>query len=417
MQIASAVNFRYNELIFFFPLSSCMEFDTTDINDINAVPVSADEKQATAEIFENEERHQTEPGEVSMKNNAADQVTLDDILDLACDQEASDVHMSAKSQIGLRINGHICFVDNIPPLTKEQAERIIYPLIPTEQMKETLLRTRECDCSYEHKNGTSFRVNIFYKRNNLAVLLRRIATDAWSIDEIGIPPAVYELIQAKQGMILVTGPTGSGKSTSMQAMLDYINRTRVEHILSIEDPIEFIFKPKKSIVSQREIGSDTLSFANALRGALRQDPDVVMIGEMRDPETIMAAMNLSETGHLVFSTLHTSSAAHTIARLASAFPPEQQMQVFSRLADTLIGVVSQRLVRRADKTGRIGIFELLIVNAAIRNLIRTGDVAQIPNAMQSGAGIGMVRMEKYAEELAAEGIIHEDDYMHFFRVE
>ena len=289
-----------------------------------------DPEQYAVEQNDDEEGEKEPPPEVSL-SGIGDEVTLDDILDLAIDQEASDVHMGAKGKIGLRINGHICFIENIPALTTEQAERIIYSMIPNDSMKETLIRTKELDFSYEHKDGTAFRVNLFYKRGNISTLMRRIATDAWSIDEIGIPHAVYELIKAKQGLILITGPTGSGKSTSMQSMLEYINLTRVEHVLTIEDPIEFIFKPKKSLISQREIGSDTLSFANALRGALRQDPDIVMIGEMRDPETIMAAMNLAETGHLVMSTLHTSSAAQTIARLASAFPPEQHMQIYSRL--------------------------------------------------------------------------------------
>ncbi|MBI5415090.1 PilT/PilU family type 4a pilus ATPase [Candidatus Peregrinibacteria bacterium] len=366
---------------------------------------------------EQDEEEVQEPDHEVKLENIGDEVSLDDLLDLVIDQEASDIHFGANARIAIRINGQICFVDNVPPLTREQSERIIYGMIPTESMKETLIRTRELDFAYEHKDGTAFRVNLFYKRKNLSGVMRRISSAAWSIDEIGLPHAVYNLIRAKQGLILVTGPTGSGKSTSMQSMLDHINKHRVEHILTIEDPIEFVFTPDKSIISQREIGSDTLSFANALRGALRQDPDVVMIGEMRDPETIMAAMNLSETGHLVFSTLHTSSAPQTISRIASAFPPEQQMQIYSRLADTLIGVISQRLVPRADRPGRVAIYEFMVVNAAIRNLIRQGDVAQMPNAIQSGASLGMIRMEKYAEQLAEDGIIRQEDYIHYFKEE
>ncbi len=371
------------------------------------------------ESYEGEEetKEKFEQGPEVKLDSAGDDITLDDLLDLVIDQEASDLHMGAGARIALRINGQICFIDNIPHLTREQAERLIYSMIPSESMKETLIRTRELDFAYEHTDGTAFRVNLFYKRRNISTVMRRIASKAWSIEELGLPHAVYNLIKAKQGLILVTGPTGSGKSTSMQSLLDYVNEHRVEHILTIEDPIEFVFTPKRSVISQREIGVDTLSFANALRGALRQDPDVVMIGEMRDPETIMAAMNLSETGHLVISTLHTSSATQTISRLASAFPPEQQMQIYSRLSDTLIGVVSQRLVPRSDRPGRIGIYELMIVNSAIRNLIRRGEVAQMPNAMQAGASLGMVRMEKFAEELAETGVIREEDYIHYFREE
>jgi len=351
--------------------------------------------------------------EVNLKN-IGDELMLEDILDVAIDLEASDVHMSANGRIAVRINGRICFVENVPPLTKEQAERIIFSMIPNEGMKETLIRSRELDFGYQSADDTPFRVNLFYKRKNLSAVMRRIASKAWSIDDLGIPPAIYELIKSRQGLILITGPTGSGKSTSMQAMLEYVNKTRVEHIITIEDPIEFIFTPQKSIFSQREIGSDTLSFANALRGAMREDPDVVMIGEMRDPETIMAAMTLAETGHLVFSTLHTASAAQTVARVASVFPPDQQTQICSRLADTLIGVLSQRLVPRIDKPGRIAIYELMVVTAGIRNLIRQGDVAQIPNAIQAGAALGMIRMEKYAEYIAEQGIVRPEDYVHFF---
>lgn len=346
-----------------------------------------------------------------------EKIELEDILELGIDMEASDLHFGAKEKIGLRINGKICFVENIPPLTREQAERIIFKLVSNEDQKETLVRTREMDTSYEHTDGTPFRVNIFYKKRNISAVLRRIASKACTMEELGVPAAVHNLIQMKQGLILVTGPTGSGKSTTMQSMLENINQNRVEHILTIEDPIEFMFTSKKSIFSQREVGEDTLSFSNALRAALREDPDIVMIGEMRDAETIMAAMNLAETGHLVISTLHTSSAAQTISRLVNAFPPEQHSQVSSRLADSLVGVVSQRLVPRCDKPGRIAIFELMIINAALRNIIRSGETSQILNAIQAGRKEGMIKMETYAEELRQQGIILEKDYLHFFRKE
>ncbi|MCT4592282.1 MAG: PilT/PilU family type 4a pilus ATPase [Candidatus Gracilibacteria bacterium] len=342
------------------------------------------------------------------------QVTLGDILELGIDTQASDLHFGANERIGLRINGKICFVDNIPPLTPEQAEKIIFDLLPNDEQKETLLRTREMDTSFEYTDGTSFRVNVFYKKRNISAVLRRIPREAFTMDNLGVPDAVSSLLSKKQGLILVTGPTGSGKSTTMQSMLEYINQNRVEHILTIEDPIEFLFTSKKYIFSQREVGDDTLSFANALKAALREDPDVVMIGEMRDPETIMAAMNLAETGHLVISTLHTSSAAQTVSRLVNAFPGDQQNQVKSRLADSLVGVVSQRLIPRCDKAGRIAIFELMIINAALRNIIRSGDTGQIANAIQAGRGIGMIKMETYAEELRLRNIVRPEDYMHYF---
>jgi len=347
----------------------------------------------------------------------ADRIQMGDLLDLAIDTEASDIHFGANERVGLRINGKICFVENIPPLTADQAKRIIFELMPDEEVRETLMRTREMDTAYEHADGTTFRVNVFFKRKNISAVLRRVSRRAFSMEELGIPKTVYNLISAKQGLLLITGPTGSGKSTSMQAIIEYINVTKIEHIITIEDPIEFIFKSKKSIISQREVGYDTLSYTNALKAALREDPDIVMIGEMRDPETIMAAMNLAETGHLVISTLHTSSATQTVSRLINAFPPDQHTQIRHRLADCLIGVVSQRLVPRSDKPGRIGIFELLVINAAVRNIIRSGEDGQILNAIQGGREKGMIKMETYAEELTKRGIIKAKDYMHFFRKE
>lgn len=345
------------------------------------------------------------------------QIMIDDVLEAALDLGASDLHFGANERIAFRINGDIKHVDNFPPLTPEDAERLIFSLIGNEDQKETLLRTRELDTSFVHSDGTAFRVNIYYRRKNLSAVLRAIASEAMNMDALGIPEAVLNLVKAKQGLILVTGPTGSGKSTSMQSMLQFINQTRVEHILTIEDPIEFLFTSDKCIFSQREVGVDTLSFSNALRAALREDPDIVMIGEMRDAETIMAAMNLAETGHLVISTLHTSGAPQTVSRLVNAFPPEQQHAIQGRLADSLIGVLSQRLVRRADKVGRIGIFELMIVNAAIRNIIRTGEMSQLSNAILAGRNIGMIQMIRHAEALEEEGKIRREDYIGFFQEE
>ncbi len=375
------------------------------------------EESNKTEIKSGEELQEKSAPKPVVNDNIADRVDLDDILELCIDSEASDLHFGAKARIGLRVNGKICFVENVPPLTKEQAEKIIFKLLASDEQKETLLRTREMDTSYEYKDGTSFRVNIYFKRGNIAAALRRIPRAAMTLENLGIPESVHNLIEMKQGLILITGPTGSGKSTTLQAMVEYVNKNRVEHIITIEDPVEFLFTSKKSIISQREVGDDTLSFSNSLRAALREDPDVVMIGEMRDAETIMAAINLAETGHLVMSTLHTASAAQTVNRLINAFPPEQQSQVQNRLADSLIGVVSQRLVPRCDKPGRTAIFEMMIVNAAIRNIIRSGDTGQIMNAIQGGKAEGMIKMETYAEELKNKGIILEQDYIHFFRKE
>lgn len=350
--------------------------------------------------------------EVNMKPQT--EITTESLLEAALELGASDIHFSATERIAFRIDGNIHFVENDPSLTTEEAEKLVFSLISSEEQKESLVRTRELDTAYEHTDGTNFRVNVFYKRKNISAVLRVIATDAFSMDELGMPAGVQNLLECKQGLLLVTGPTGSGKSTSMQSMIDYINKTRVEHIITIEDPIEFIFKSRRSIISQREVGADTLSFSNALRATLREDPDIVMIGEMRDPETIMAAINLSETGHLVISTLHTSGVPQTISRMVNAFPQDQHNMIQNRLADTIIGVMGQRLVPRADRKGQVAIYELMVNTPGIRNLIRSGMSNQIKNAIQSGRAYGMVKMEQYAEVLKERGIIKESDYIHYF---
>lgn len=354
--------------------------------------------------------------EVNLKYDIS-ALAMEDILEAALQLGASDIHFSANERIAFRINGDIYFVENLPALTPERAEKLIFTLIPTEEQREALIRTRELDTAFEHRDGTNFRVNIFFKRKRLSTVMRVIASEVWSMDEIGLPAGVSTLLEAKQGLILLTGPTGSGKSTSMQSMIEHINAARVQHIITIEDPIEFFFKSKKSIISQREIGADTLSFANALRATLREDPDVVMIGEMRDPETIMAAINLSETGHLVISTLHTSGVTQTISRLINAFPTDQHNMIQNRLADTILGILGQRLIQRSDRTGRVGIYELMVTTPGIRNLIRTGNTSQIKNAIQSGRNFGMIKMEQYAEVLQEKGIIEEKDYIHYLNEE
>jgi twitching motility protein PilT len=358
---------------------------------------------------------QKDTREVNLKYKS--KVSIDSLLEAALELGASDIHFSASERIAFRISGKIYFVENRPSLSKHEAEELVLDMISSEEKWESLQRTKELDTAYEHKDGTNFRVNVFFKRKNISAVLRVIASEAFGMDELGIPAGIEQLIESKQGLLLVTGPTGSGKSTSMQSIIDHINKDRVEHIITIEDPIEFIFKSRKSIISQREVGADTLSFANALRATLREDPDIVMIGEMRDPETIMAAINLSETGHLVISTLHTSGVSQTISRMVNAFSQDQHNMIQNRLADTIIGVLGQRLIPRADRKGQVAIFELMINTPGIRNLIRLGQIGQIKNVIQSGRALGMVKMEQYAEILRDQNLVREEDYMHYFRDE
>ncbi|HEC21254.1 MAG TPA: PilT/PilU family type 4a pilus ATPase, partial [Candidatus Peregrinibacteria bacterium] len=326
------------------------------------------------------------------------------------------IHLSAKAKIGLRIHGRIHLVNDVLPLKKEQAEKIIFQLINTSENKDKLLLHRELDFSYEHKDSTTLRGNAYFKRGNISVALRIIEKNLKSIDELGLPSVVYKLIRQKQGLVIITGPTGSGKSTTLAALVDYINQHSVQHIVTIEDPVEYLFEPKKSVFSQRELGSDTLSFSNALRSVLRQDPDIVVIGEMRDPETIMTAMELAETGHLVFGTFHTSGAAQTVARLVANFPPEQHAYVYGRLADVLVGMISQRLIPKIEG-GRTAIFEVVVCNSAIRNIIRSANMSQMENTIETGSSIGMVSMKRYAMDLVDKGIIKEEDVVDFFREE
>ena len=250
-------------------------------------------------------------------------VELDDLLDLAIEKDASDIHLGEDARIGMRINGKMVFVEGVGKLSRRQAEHVIFGLLEPEERNQ-FLKMKELDASFEHQDGTMFRINVFFRRKRISAVMRLIPRVIRTIDELNLPKFVYKLIDAHQGLVLITGPTGSGKSTTMAAMLEYMNQNHVRHIVTIEDPIEFIFEAKKCVFSQRELHTDTLSFRYALKSALRQDPDVVVLSEMRDPETITAAMTIAETGHLVFGTLHTSGAPQTISRIVSAFPPIQQ---------------------------------------------------------------------------------------------
>lgn len=338
---------------------------------------------------------------------------LAEILDLAIEKEASDIHFGGDERIGLRIYGEIRFVDGAGFLAPSQAEGLIDQMLTTDE--RAVLRTRlELDFSYTHTDGTAFRCNAFFRRGKLSIAMRRIAKSVPAIEELHLPPAVRQLITAKQGLILVCGPTGSGKSTTLCAMLEEINATRVEHVVTIEDPIEYVFTNKRCIFSQRELHHDTHSFEAALRSAMRQDPDIVMIGEMRDAETITAALNLCETGHLVFSTLHTSGASQTMSRIAQAFPIEQRDAILGRIADSLLGVLSQRLVTKIGG-GRVGLFELVLGTDAVKSSIRQGDLPQLENAIATSGETGMVTMKRSAIDLVESNVVDPMQVVSFIR--
>lgn len=333
-------------------------------------------------------------------------VSITELLKKTMEVGASDLHITVNSPPVVRVDGKI-HVTDYPVLNTDDTKQLIYSILNDEQ-KAIFEKDRELDFSFSLPEMDRFRINVHYQKGAVEAAFRRIPKRIATLDELGIPDVVYDLIRKSNGLVLVTGPTGMGKSTTMAAMLDVINTEREEIIICIEDPIEFYHSNKRCIVKQREIFSDTHSFPEALRRALRQDPDVIVVGEMRDLETIGTTLTAAETGHLVLATLHTPDAPQTVQRIIDVFPPHQQKQVRVQLADALQGVVSQLLLPRASGTGRVLATEVLIATPGIRNLIREGEIAQIPSLIQMGAQYGMHTMDKCLKELCKAGIITRD---------
>jgi twitching motility protein PilT len=335
--------------------------------------------------------------------NAAPQ-SIDELLTRMAELEASDLHLTSGSEPVIRLRGRLEPLENTEKLTPEVVRDLVYRILSTEQQK--ILETkRSVDLAYSLPAVARFRVNVFFQRATLGAAFRMIPTQIKSFAELGLPNQLEALAAEPRGLVLVTGPTGSGKSTTLATIIDLINRTRQEHILTIEDPIEFLHWHRSCIVNQREVGADTHSFADALRAALRQDPDVVLVGEMRDLETISTALTAAETGHLVLATLHTQSAPQTIDRIIDVFPAEQQDQVRIQLASTLQGIVTQTLVPTADGRGRAAALEILLPDDAVRNLIRQGKIEQIYSVIQTGTARGMQTMEQALADLVLRKVI------------
>lgn len=334
------------------------------------------------------------------------QITLDPLmkklLDLAIEKKASDLHLTVGVPPTIRIDGKLVAVPAEPSLTADSITKLVQSFMTQEQLEKLKLR-KEVDFSFGYQT-TRFRTNTYFQKGYLAASLRLISKQIKSMTDLGLPPILEKFIVPSQGFFIITGPTGHGKSTTLAAMINHINHTRSEHIITIEDPIEYVFEHDKSIISQREIGSDTNSFARALRSSLREDPNVVLVGEMRDLETIDAALTLAETGHLVFTTLHTNSAAQTADRIIDVFPPHQQQQVRMQLANVLLGVASQRLLPRTSG-GRIAACEIMVANSAVRATIREGKSHQLPNIIQTSAAEGMISLDKVLAELVSKGEI------------
>ena len=333
-------------------------------------------------------------------------VSIDEVLQLAIELGASDVHFTVGVPPILRVNGRL-MATNYPVLTPEETMAIATAVM-TPQQKAVFDEKGENDLSYSMPNSARFRVNVFKQRGSAALALRLVGTDIPTPEQLGIPESVVDLYTRKRGLILVTGPTGSGKSTTLAALIDKINTNRDAHIITLEDPIEYMHHHKMSMVNQREVGSDTGNYANALRAALREDPDVILVGEMRDLETISIAITAAETGHLVLSTLHTIGAASTVDRIIDVFPPHEQQQIRIQLASVLEAIISQQLIPTSDGQGRVAAFEVLHAIHAARNLIRESKTYQLPNIMQTNRKMGMMTMDDAIVQLYFDGVITRD---------
>ena len=317
-------------------------------------------------------------------------------------KKISDFHIRAGSPLAYRATGEIIKVNEV--MVTPQDLKDLLSMNCNEEELEKFERTHELDTAV-NLSGLRFRANFYKTINGPACVCRRVESKIPDMDQFNLPQALYDIVDFHKGLVLVTGPTGSGKSTTLAAIINQINESRQSNIITIEDPVEFIHKDKKSIVSQREVGKQTESFAHALKAALREDPDVILVGELRDLETIGMALTAAETGHLVFGTLHTSGAPNTINRIIDVFPPEQQGQIRAQIAESLRMVVTQKLFKKKDGSGRIGAFEVMICNAPIKNLIREAKIHQIPSVMQTAQREGMMTMEKSIEDLIGTGVI------------
>ena len=326
---------------------------------------------------------------------------VNDLLIKVLEQRGSDLHLTAGSPPVIRVHGELRPVEGIDKLSGSEIREMIYAIL-TQKQREKFENDLELDCSYSLPGKSRFRVNVFLQRDNVGAVMRAIPYEVVPFDNLGVPATVRQFAELPRGLVLVTGPTGSGKSTTLASLIDIVNREKALHIMTVEDPIEFLHQHKRSVVNQREVGEDTKSFAEALRHVLRQDPDVILVGEMRDLETIQTALTAAETGHLVFATLHTQDAPQSIDRIIDVFPAHQQQQVRVQLAASLQGICTQQLIPTADGSGRVVVTEVLVATPAIRNLIRDGKVYQIYSLMQTGAKWGMVTMDQNLATLVSQ---------------
>lgn len=334
--------------------------------------------------------------------------SIDELLKLLVEEGGSDLHLAAGALPYVRVHGSMIQLTNFKELNGPEVQGLLFEIL-SDRQKKLFVERWELDFGYHIPEVGRFRCNMFMQKNGLGAVFRTIPDRLKTMADLNLPSGVRDLINVDRGLILVTGPTGSGKSTTLASMIHEINQLKDCHIITIEDPIEFVHKNIKCLVNQREVGTHTKSFANALRSALREDPDILLVGELRDLETISLALTAAETGHLVFATLHTNSAAKTIDRIIDVFPEGQQQQIRTMLAESLRGIVAQTLFPRADSRGRVPAFEILRCTRAVANLIREGKTHQIPSAIQTGQGHGMVLFEKSVDDLVKKGQVRRED--------
>lgn len=339
-------------------------------------------------------------------------MNINQIFKHGAEQKASDVHLVVGELPIIRVNGQLIRLEKYAKIDSKKAEELVLSIL-TPKQKEQYINKRELDLSYQLEGGERFRVNLHFEKGAPGLAARIINTKTPTMEEVSMPQVVYELSRLHQGLIILTGPTGCGKSTSLAAIIDLINNERACNIITLEDPIEFIFKPQKSIIRQRQYGFDFLSFPDALKHVLRQDPNVIMVGEMRDLETIAATITLAETGHLVLATLHTPNASQTIDRIIDIFPPHQQEQIRIQLSMSLVSVIAQQLLVTKDSKGRIAAREIMINTPAVANLIRENKVAQLKTVIQTSLDDGMISMDQSLKQLIKEGKIDKETAKHY----
>jgi len=339
----------------------------------------------------------------AVQRTPIDDVHIDELLEIVVENNSSDLHIASGLPPIMRVDGELKAM-RYTPMTPEVSQRMIYDVLTDDQIQrfETDL---ELDCSYQLRKVARFRVNVFKDRGTIASALRLIPTKIPTVQQLGLPAVVEKLARRPRGLLLVTGPTGSGKSTTLASMINQINTERAEHIITIEDPIEYLHTHKKCIINQREVGQDTHQFQNALRASLREDPDALLVGEMRDLETIKLAITCAETGHLVMGTLHTNSAAESVDRIIDVFPADEQEQIRVQLSNNLIAVLSQQLLPRAGQPGRVAAIEVMVANSAIRNLIRENKAHQMTSMIQTGAADGMQTMDQALRDLVQQSLV------------